>query len=138
MHIQGSFHKWQIWIFWTVGSENDKLSLPSPPAPSLGFSFSRTSSTGSIDILTSSSAHNTGINFLIIWVFSCLYSDIFMNLNFWFMYMCSWGESYIVSYFFKFPLLVFFYFKNCINNRIKWNAMIFCLNWEEGKVQFNI
>ncbi|CAL1298540.1 unnamed protein product [Larinioides sclopetarius] len=41
------------------GSENDKLSLPSPPAPSLSFSFSRTSSTGSIDLLTSSSAHNT-------------------------------------------------------------------------------
>ncbi|XP_054721733.1 max-like protein X [Uloborus diversus] len=40
-------------------SENDKISLSSPPAPNLGFSFSRTSSTGSIDLLTSSSAQNT-------------------------------------------------------------------------------
>lgn len=50
------------YIFFNLllGTENDKLSLPSPPAPTLGFPFSRTSSTGSIDILTSSSAHNTG------------------------------------------------------------------------------
>ncbi|KAG8201166.1 hypothetical protein JTE90_028825 [Oedothorax gibbosus] len=41
------------------GSEYDKFGMSSPPAPSLNFSFSRTSSTGSIDILTSSSAHNT-------------------------------------------------------------------------------
>ncbi|XP_015913515.1 max-like protein X [Parasteatoda tepidariorum] len=41
------------------GSENEKRNLPSSPGPSLNFSFSRTSSTGSIDLLTSSSAHNT-------------------------------------------------------------------------------
>lgn len=42
------------------GTDADKRNLPSPTGPSLGgFSFSRTSSTGSIDILTSSSAQNT-------------------------------------------------------------------------------